>query len=421
MNELEDKVFKVSEFNEFINIYLSGVGEVVVEGEIADIKVSQNKWLFLTVKDELSSLDVFAVTYQISGYSVLESGMMVHIYGIPRLYQKTGKFSLYATRIVPAGEGALKIAFEKLKEKLSSEGLFNEERKRKISPFPEKIGLITAPSSRAFSDFVKVLKNRIGGVEIYFYPVLVQGKDSVGSIISAFNYFNSNMPDLDALVLVRGGGSLEDLQSFNDESLARVIFSSKIPVVCGVGHEDDVTIADLVCDLRASTPSNAAELLVKTRKEIWLEVNHSLKILSNVIYQSFDTFKNDLRKKLSILERAIAYQIYFTSKAKDKILNQFNLLSQKLESLSKESAALESRIFRSVDYLLSKNKERVEGLIKYFLSFDIRKTLARGFSLTFDDKGKIIRSINSISKKSLITTNLFDGKISSQVVKVEKI
>lgn len=421
MKEIEEKVFKVSEFNEFINIYLSGVGEVVVEGEIAEIKVSQNKWLFLTVKDDASSLDVFAITYQISGYSVLEAGMMVHIYGIPRLYQKTGKFSLYATKIVPAGEGALSLAFEKLKEKLSLEGLFDEARKRKITPFPENIGLITAASSRAFSDFIKVLRERIGGIKIYFYPVLVQGRDSVDSIISAFNYFNQKMPDLDALVLVRGGGSLEDLQSFNDERLARAIFSSKIPVVCGVGHEDDLTIADLVSDLRASTPSNAAELLVRTRSEILSDVNYRLKIIDNFIKQRLADTKNDLRKRVSILEKAISYQIYLVTRAKDKMLSQFNLLKSRVLNLGKENEALKTRLCNACKYLFLKQKEAILSLIKYFQSFDIRKTLARGFSLTFDEKGKILRSIRDVSKNSLITTNLVDGRIASEVLKLEKI
>ncbi len=421
MKEIEEKVFKVSEFNEFINIYLSGVGEVVVEGEIAEIKVSQNKWLFLTVKDDTSSLDVFAVTYQISGYSVLEAGMMVHIYGIPRLYQKTGKFSLYATKIVPAGEGALRLAFEKLKEKLSSEGLFDEARKRKITPFPENIGLITAPSSRAFNDFVKVLRERIGGIKIYFYPVLVQGRDSVDSIVSAFNYFNQKMPDLDALVLVRGGGSLEDLQSFNDERLARAIFSSKIPVVCGVGHEDDLTIADLVSDLRASTPSNAAELLVKTRNEILSDVNYFLKIIDNFIKQRLADTKNDLRKRVSILEKAISYQIYLVTRVKDKMLSQFNLLKSRILNLGKENKVLKTRLYNACNYLFLKQKEAILSLIRYFHSFDIKKTLARGFSLTFDENGKLVRSIKSVSKNSLITTNFVDGKIASEVLKLEKL
>jgi exodeoxyribonuclease VII large subunit len=229
------------------------------------------------------------------------------------------------------------------------------------------------------------------------------------------------MPDLDALVLIRGGGSLEDLQSFNDEKLARTIFSSKVPVVCGVGHEDDLTIADLVADLRASTPSNAAELLAKTRDEIWMEASHSLKILNSYLKQNLDGSKSDLKKKVVVLEKAIAYQIYFAGRAKDKILSQFSLLKQRLSNLFKERAYLQSRLFRSLDYLIFKEKEKAESLVKYFSSFDVRKVLARGFSLTFNEKGEIIRSIKSVSKKSLITTNLLDGKIASEVLRLEKI
>jgi exodeoxyribonuclease VII large subunit len=416
--EVKDNIFKVSEFNEFINLYLGQVGEVTIEGEIAEIRVRDNKWIFATIKDENSSVDIFAITYQISGYSIFEPGMLVHIYGQPRLYQKTGRFSVFANKIVPAGEGALRVAFEKLKEKLESEGLFSQDRKRKIKDFPERIGLITAKGSAAYGDFLKVLRARMGGIKIYFYPVLVQGKDSVDSIIRAFDYFNQKLPDLDALVLVRGGGSLEDLQSFNDEKLARAIFSSKIPVVCGVGHEQDLTIADLVADLRASTPSNAAELLVRKRNEVWREVFHLTRILESSLNHLLWELKGDLGRKISVLERAISNRIYVAARVKDRILSQFYLLSSTLSDLSKERVYLTKRISRSLLYLMVSEKEKFNSLVRHFSSFDIKRVLARGFSLTFGEDGKVIRSIQSVNQDSLITTNLVDGKISSKVLKL---
>lgn len=413
-----EKVFKVSEFNEFINLYLGKVGEVVIEGEIGEIKIRDNKWIFATIKDETSSVDVFAITYQISGYSVLEPGMLVHIYGIPRLYQKTGKFSVFASKIVPAGEGALRIAFEKLKERLDAEGLFDLSRKRKIVDFPERIGLITAPGSAAYGDFIKILRERMGGLTIYFYPVMVQGRESVNSIISAFDYFNLNMPDLDALVLIRGGGSLEDLQSFNDEKVARAIFSSKIPVVCGVGHEQDLTIADLVADLRASTPSNAAELLVRKREDVAREVENKLKSIEYSLYKKVDSFDTELRHKVFAFDKVISWQI---SQVEEKIRlfgHFFDISSERLIGFYKETDYLSHQLDTFLYSQLERANDKVENLKKYILSFDVSKVLSRGFSLTYDKDGKIIKSVFQVKTKDLVTTGFFDGKIESEVKRI---
>ena len=229
-------VYSVSEFLDFINAYLEGVPEVVVQGEISSIKLSQGRWYFITIKDEQSSVDIFAVGSQIPLCRQLEEGMLVNVYGYPKLYKKSGRFSLNATNITPAGEGGLKLAFEKLKLKLEAEGLFDPSRKREITKFPQKIGLITARDSQAYKDFVKVLDARIKGVKIYFYPASVQGRDALKEISAGIAHFNALMPDLDVLVLARGGGSLEDLYTFNTEELARAIYSSKIPIFTCDGH-----------------------------------------------------------------------------------------------------------------------------------------------------------------------------------------
>ncbi len=410
-----EKIFKVSEFNEFINLYLGKIGEVVIEGEIGEIKIRDNKWIFAKVKDETSSVDVFAITYQISGYSVLEPGMLVHIYGIPRLYQKTGRFSVFASKIVPAGEGSLRLAFEKLKEKLEAEGLFDLSRKRKIIDFPERIGLITASGSAAYGDFLKVLRERMGGIKIYFYPVMVQGKESVDSIVSAFEYFNSRMPDLDALVLVRGGGSLEDLQSFNDEKMARAIFSSKIPVVCGVGHEQDLTIADLVADLRASTPSNAAELLVKKREDVAKDVKSKVKSIKYSLSKKVYYFDAELRRKIFSLDRVVSWQISLAERKIQIIGHFFDLSGERVVSFYKETDYLSQRLANFLHLQLERTNDRVRNIEKYILSFDVDKVLSRGFSLTYDKDGQIIRSALQVKPKDLITTGFFDGKIKSEV------
>ena len=416
----EEKIFQVSEFNEYINIYLGKVGDVVIEGEIVECRINQGKWLFVTIKDDISSVKVFAVTFKISGYSVLEPGMLVHVYGTPNLYSKTGEFSVYAKQIVPAGEGALRLAFEKLKEKLKNEGLFDELRKRQITEFPERIGLITAKDSKAYGDFIKLLGDRMGGLKIFFYPVSVQGKNSTKSIIKAFNYFNRKQSNLDAIAIIRGGGSLEDLQSFNDENVARAIFSSKVPVICGVGHEDDQTIADLVSDRRASTPSNAAELLVKNKVDVISEIHHNNQIIYNKLISLLNNDYNIIRRCVHSLENAINHQTSIIRSTISKFIKNFALFKQEITSFGQNIRIVKGRILRGSDFWLKQQQLRIENLVRLLNSFDVQKILKRGFSITFDDKSKVLRTIKSLNKGSLITTNLFDGKIGSRVLNVYK-
>jgi len=388
-----EKIFKVSEFNEFINVYLSSVGEVVVEGEISQINVSQGKWLFITIKDENSSVEVFGVADTLPNHSLLEEGMLVHIYGIPRLYQKTGRFSISAVQIVPAGEGALKISFEKLKAKLEKEGFFSESRKRPLPMFPQRIGLITAKNSQAYYDFIKVLKNRMGGIKIFFHPVSVQGRDSSISIIKAFDYFNSNFKDLDLLVLARGGGSLEDLQSFNTEEVARAIYASKFPVVCGVGHEKDVSIADMVCDLRASTPSNAAELIAEQKDYVMSKIAANFTYLYNVLNNLKDEKKHTVQKNVMLLENSL--------------LAKEEKIRAKIKELSFQ--------FEKFKLAVKHNISQVDDNLRLLRSLDYKNVLKRGFSITRTQEGDILKSAADALTNSIITTILFDGKITSRV------
>ncbi|MHA2060842.1 MAG: exodeoxyribonuclease VII large subunit, partial [Candidatus Sifarchaeia archaeon] len=415
------KIFQVSEFNEFINTYLGGVGEVVVEGEISELNINSGKWIFITIKDEESSVGVFGMTFKTKGYDLVEEGMRVHIYGTPSLYRKSGNFRISADRIVPAGEGALKIAFEKLKSKLDKEGLFDIERKRKTPVFPENIGFITAKNSRAYSDFVKVLKNRMGGIKVYFHPVRVQGKNSVDTILKAFEYFNKKHPDLDLVVLTRGGGSLEDLQSFNDESVARAIFSSKSPVVCGVGHEDDMTIADLVSDVRASTPSNAAEIIVRNRTEVLRELNSCVKTIERELHGLVDRKNQQIYRNINILRQAISKQISELRQAISKFNNQFAVFSNKIDTLTKDIIRAKYNLIKTTEYWIKEHRNSLNNLVRLLINLDFRQVLRRGFSVTVDKKGVVIKSVSKVSKGEKITTTVYDGKIGSEVLDIDKI
>jgi len=416
----DERIFQVSEFNEFINTYLGQVGEIVVEGEISEIKVSQGKWLFATIKDKEASVAVFGLTFKLSGYDLLEPGMLVHVYGTPRLYKKTGQFSVFAERIAPAGEGALRLALEKLKSKLDKEGLFDTDRKRVPPVFPEKIGLITAKNSHAYNDFIKVLKNRMGGLKIYYYPVSVQGRDSAPTIINAIEQLNKSYQDLDLIILTRGGGSLEDLASFNDESVARAIFSSKIPVVCAVGHEEDESIADLVADARASTASNAAELVVRDRKEVIKEINFFVKGIENSLMTLVNERNYTILRQVNVLKTAVEREVAAFYRIIAKFGTKFAIFSKEVASLDQETINAKRNLTKMVDFWIANQKNSIESLARLFKSLDFRKVLKRGFSITVDNKGIIIKSVSKVKKGQKITTTVYDGKIGSQVLALNK-
>src|SRR3989344_5195589 len=255
-------VISVAQYLDLVNDRLREVpSDVGVEGEVSDLRVSHGKWVGFDLKDAQGGgvLKCFMTVWQLS--VPLEDGMRVRVTGGAKVSDRFGKFQLDVRTVELVGEGALKRAYLALKRKMQDEGLFDGARKRPIPRFPERIGLITSREAAAYGDFLRVLGNRWGGVEVDFVPVHVQGGNAVPDILAAFEHFHhlgeSERPDV--LVLTRGGGGLEDLHAFNDESVARAVFSSRVPVVVGVGHERDESLCDFVADVRASTPSNAAE------------------------------------------------------------------------------------------------------------------------------------------------------------------
>lgn len=412
---MPERIFQVSEFNEFINTYLRQVREVVIEGEITEVNLSQGRWLFVTLKDQSATLSVFAVAYQISGWQVLEPGMLVHVTGSPGLHQKSGKFSFNATQIVPAGEGALRLAFEKLRLQLEREGLFDPARKRSLPVFPQRIGLITSKTGEAYNDFVKVLSARMGGLKIFLYPVSVQGKESVSSILRAFDYFNSHHLNLDLLVLTRGGGSLEDLQAFNDEKVVRAVFSSQFPVVCAVGHERDVSLCDFVADLRASTPSNAAELIVKNKFDLIGQVNLLVRNLDTKITGLINQRKVHILRQVDSLNHAINIQISAFKYLVTRFSRQPLGLSVRVSTSKKDVAVLVKNMSNVVGDELTQNSIRLDNLVRLFHTLNYQEILKRGFSITTNSAGSIVRSISAVSVGSALLTRLADGTINSVV------
>lgn len=342
-----------------------------VEGEVASYSISRGKYVFFDLKDETveAKLACFMMEYQLQ--FPLEDGMRIVVEAKPGLYPKSGQFRLSIQRIEAKGEGTLKRAFELLRTKLEKEGLFALERKRVLPRFVSRVGIITSPEAAGFGDFRKIAFERLPGVRYFLTPVAVQGRDAEREICQAFDYLNGHL-NLDVIVLIRGGGSLEDLQAFNSEAVARCIVRSKAPVMVGVGHERDRTIADFCADVRAATPSNAAQLLVPSQEEVLFLVGRYLE-----------------EGRRQIAQRIVACQ-------------------EKLRYTGARLAAL-------LQNSLTRKQQQIERLVKTIEALSPTSVLERGFSLTVDLQKKPV-SLSTIFQGQKIMTILKDGKFTSQII-----
>ncbi len=256
--------FSPTEFIAVVNQTLEyAYSSVVVVGEVSGFKVNQGKWVFFDLKDDESSVSCFMTLWSLR--QPLENGMKVMVRAVPKL-TKWGKFSLTVSQAAPVGEGSLKKAYEMLKKKLTAEGLFDPAKKRPIPEDLTRIGVISSTQAAGYADFIKIINARWGGMKVQVAHTQVQGMDAPDQIIKALQYFNERS-EVQIIAIMRGGGSADDLSCFNDERLVREIAASRIPVITGIGHEVDESLADLAADVRASTPSNAAEMLTKDRDE----------------------------------------------------------------------------------------------------------------------------------------------------------
>ena len=311
----------VSEFVALLNQTLEyAYPSLVVIGELANLRVSKNRWLYFDLKDEDATVRCFGTIYHLPG--PLEDGMMLRVKAQPRLHSQYG-FSLNIQHIELSGEGSIKRAANLLEAKLTAEGIFNPERKRQLPYPPQHIGLIGSAESAAYSDFVKIIGERWGGLDIDLIDVQVQGQQAVEQIVRAIEQFNQQSSPPEVLVITRGGGSAEDLQAFSTEQVTRAIAASRIPTLVAIGHERDLSLAELASDKRASTPSNAAELLVPDRTHVLRQIKitkqqldqameQQLKAANALLLQTYDTLKTSA---LRVLERTT-----------DKFISQNQLL-----------------------------------------------------------------------------------------------
>ena len=300
---MDDIVLSPSDFVALLNQTLEFAYPLVsIEGELSDFRVSKNRWVYFDLKDQGATVKFFGTIYMLPG--PLEDGMMVRAIGSPRLHPRYG-FSVNLQSLQPVGEGSLKKAADLLHAKLAAEGLFAPERKRLLPAIPQQIGLITAEKSAAAADFIKILNERWGGVEILLADSLVQGAQAPAQLVRALEHFNelADLPDI--LVITRGGGSLDDLAAFNDERVVRAVAASRIPTLVAVGHEVDVSLAELAADVRASTPSNAAQIAVPDRHAFLAALKIYRKALSQTIKDLFAVERDQIELQKDQLRRGI--------------------------------------------------------------------------------------------------------------------
>jgi exodeoxyribonuclease VII large subunit len=367
-------VFSPTDFLAIANQVLetSFGSHVLIEGELANFRVSRNKWIYFDVKDDFSKVSCFGSIYILPG--PLQDGMLVKIIGQPRIHPQFG-FSLTAHSITPSGEGSIKKAYDLLKANLQKEGLFDEERKRPLPAIPQKVALITSTESAAYSDFIKIITARWPYLNLEVHNVQVQGEPAVNQIANAIKAANSQADLAEVLVLTRGGGSAEDLSVFNDEHVVRAVAGSRIPTLVAIGHERDLSLSEMASDRQASTPSNAAELLVPDRLS-------ELKLLNGHKRHLGQSLQDAVRLALSTLTEQ-------NKKLADTIKTTLN------------------------NHLLE-----IHATQNILEAYNPQKVLSRGYSITRLGN-KIVRRASSVSINDSVTIELIDGKLESLVTAIK--
>ena len=395
-------VLSVSQLNRYIKMNYDAdenLANIFISGEISNFTNHyRTGHLYFTLKDDSSA--VRAVMFNSSAKRLKfmpEDGMKVIARGRVSVYEASGQYQLYVDDMQPDGVGALNLAYEQLKEKLQKEGLFSELHKKPLPPYPEKVGVITSPTGAAVRDIINVLGRRLSYAEIVFCPVLVQGDGAHLQLTDAVNLFNSERA-ADVIIIGRGGGSIEDLWEFNDEGLARAVYNSEIPVISAVGHETDFTICDFVADMRAPTPSAAAELAVPDANEL----QYALSALKNRMFLNVSSGIADRRSRLE----------YLTSKG---------VLKSPDEMLSNRSQRLDTAFSK----MLSSYENRIGGKKVEFISaatalskLDPMSVLMRGFAFVSDKNGKNVYSSQALEKGDKINVRFHDGSAVCEVKEI---
>ena len=393
--------------------------KVYIKGEISNFKAHTRGHFYFTLKDETSRISavMFASNTKVLKFTPVD-GMKVLVTGRVTIYEATGGYQIYVEDMLEDGIGNLYVAFEQLKEKLSKEGLFNKEHKRPIRRIPRKIGIVTASTGAAIRDILTTIKRRYPVCETILFPSLVQGSDAAQDIVKKIEIANTY--DIDTLIVGRGGGSIEDLWPFNEEIVAKAIYNSEVPVISAVGHEVDFTIADFVADLRAPTPTAAAELAVP-------DINTIITYLDTAKTRSYNTLLNIIennRLKLHkledsfVLKRPIA--IYEVKEQNlDNLIDKINRIIKVFIDNSKVKLFKyqNSYVFNNPEIIYKFKKQNLDNIIGKLEVLNPMNTLKRGYAI-IKKEDSVISSIKKLNKDDEIKINVSDGIIDAKVIKV---
>ncbi|MDY6071729.1 MAG: exodeoxyribonuclease VII large subunit [Bacilli bacterium] len=435
----------ISDINRIIKFTIDNnesLRSVYIKGEISNLKFHSRRHLYFSLKDENSKINAVMFNYNRYLNFVPKDGASVLVHGKVSVYEATGSYQIYVDDMLQDGLGNLYQLFEELKKKLSSEGLFNTEHKKKINRLPRKIGVITAPTGAAVRDVISTINKRYPLVEIYVFPTLVQGEDASKNIVRMIELANTY--PLDTIILGRGGGSIEDLWAFNEEIVARAIYKSKIPIISGVGHEIDFTISDFVADLRAPTPTGAAILATSDKEDILKYLKTTKERVNNAIlnrlysynelikkYKSNYILNNPMRlydikeQKLDILYDRINTNIRIKLDNSYKIIDKYKsnyilnnprvLYENKFDKLSSLSTDINSSIKR----IIENNGKRLDTLKIKLELLNPKNVLDKGYSILYKD-GKIVKNTKDIVLDDNLNVIISDGNIDVIVKGVNK-
>jgi exodeoxyribonuclease VII large subunit len=437
----ERKVWSVSELTGRIRDLLAGeFTDIWVEGEVSNCHVSQPGHIYFTLKDAKAQIRCVAFRNQVNRLKFRpEDGLKVTVRGSIGVYEPRGEYQIYVEHIEPVGLGALQLAFEQLKKRLDAEGLFDPARKKPLPALPRRVGIITSPRGAAVRDIIRILRRRFPNLDLLVYPVRVQGEGAAGEIVAAIRYFGVQRA-ADVILLARGGGSIEDLWAFNEESVARAIAASAIPIVSGVGHETDFTIADFVADVRASTPSAAAELVVRSRQEfdrhlrelrgnladkmrlLLHQQRHRLQEL--VTHAGFRRLEELLRQNRQRADELLMRLGDALQSRLERVRRRFTIaqtriasfdLRQRIQGMRLRIAQRSEELRRRAERLLAAKRQRLERLGVQLEERSPLRVLERGYAIAYDAAGNVLRSPDQVALGDEVRVQLARGRIATEV------
>jgi len=402
MPEQKISPVSVSVLTDAIRYSLNEVFNTVwVEGEVSGLTTPQSGHVYFNLKDE--SAQINCIVWRAAAGRLpfkIQNGQKLICGGSIDVYPQRGSYQLIIQQVQPVGIGALELAFRQLKEKLQTEGLFDPAAKQSLPRYPKRVAVVTSPTSAAIRDFLQVLTRRWSGTDVLVVSVRVQGDGAADEIAAAIGRLQKMKDPVDVIVVTRGGGSIEDLWSFNEEKVCRAIFASKIPVISGVGHEIDVTLSDLVADVRALTPSEAAERLVPDRSD----------------------FKRQLGNVSQRMQQALSTKIESAELRLARFSNHSALLKplEALERRSEEVDALAADMHQQVQLMMRLKETNLVSMAEKLDLVSPLGVLKRGYSLTTNEKGSVVKSSGELNVGSVIQTRLAQGSVTSRVEEVSK-